>query len=133
MNNAVQPISQDSQMLTLIKKRKSSTEESIKAYEQADRLDLVESTRAESSILTELSDLIPQMTDAELEAHVAKAVSIVNSGPSPSPNPNPGSIFKTLFGNEGLIKDATVDKKKVNDILKKLTEKKIVCPPALYR
>lgn len=124
MNNAVQPISQDSQMLTLIKKRKSSTEESIKAYEQADRLDLVESTRAESSILTELSDLIPQMTDAELEAHVAKAVSIVNSGPSPSPNPNPGSIFKTLFGNEGLIKDATVDKKKVNDILKKLTEKK---------
>lgn len=129
INNPSHPVSQDSQVLALIKKRKSAAEVSIEMYKEADRSDLVESTKAESSILTELSNMIPQMDDAELEAHVVKAINVViaedtSTNPNPNFKPNPGSIFKVLFGNNGSIKDATVDKKKVTEILKKLTENK---------
>ncbi|CAG8019794.1 unnamed protein product [Penicillium olsonii] len=110
-NNAAKtasPIQTDIQLLSLIRKRLNAAKDAAKEFETAERPDLKEKEDAQAVVLEEYAGQVKTLPLAEIEEIVATAI---NAMVSAGQKPNQGTVFKTLFAEEGPLNGKPVDKK----------------------
>lgn len=110
-NNAAKtasPIQTDIQLLSLIRKRLNATKDAAKEFETAERLDLKEKEDAQAVILEEYAGHVKTLPLAEIEGIVT---TVINAMVDAGEKPNPGTVFKTLFAENGPLDGKPVDRK----------------------
>lgn len=112
------PITNDMQILTLLRKRKASSEDAEKEAIDLKREDIAEKQRAEISIMDEYAGSIQMMPIDEIKTTVQ---SVIDQLRNTGADTKSGQVLKEIFKPSGLLDGKPVEKsqvaKLVNDIL----------------
>lgn len=117
INNSQAPFRTDIQILSLIRKRTTSLDEAAREYAQAGRDDLIQNATEEKTVLNEYANQVALIGEDEIEAAVSKVIqNLQESGTKPQVGP----IFKALFSPDGALHGKPVEKKTVDQVIRKL-------------
>lgn len=110
------PIKTDAQILSLLRKRKSSSEQAIKEAQEAQRPDLVEKQEKEIVVVDELTSSVKMMDPLEMRQVVRRTVEALR-GATPG-DLKPGAVMKELLKPGGELEGKMLENKVLAELVR---------------
>ena len=111
------PIKTDIQLLSLLKKKKASSEAAAAEAKAANRQDLEEKQLAEIKVMDEYAGTVQVMSEDEIKSTVQKVIDAMTPGEGGIKVPN---LLKEVFASGGPLEGKSVEKSQVAKVVNQL-------------